>query len=97
MEKRTGDNTFNSFDPLLGLLFDSIINEMNVAAKKHPVWSTDPIHRAAIVSEEAGEVLREANHFYEGKGDVLKLRQELIQTAGTCLRFLILLDQEANG
>jgi hypothetical protein len=37
-----------------------IFEEMNRAKAKHPQWPTDNVKRAAIVLEEAGEVIREA-------------------------------------
>lgn len=68
------------------------VEEMNAAIKKHPTWPDSPVERAAIVMEEAGEVLREANHIREGHGDEELLKKELIQTAGTCFRMLCLME-----
>lgn len=71
-----------------------IFEEMNRAKAKHPQWPTDNVKRAAIVLEEAGEVIREANQLDEGKGSLTDLRNELIQCAGTCLRMLDVLNED---
>ncbi len=71
------------------------IAEMNKAVEKHPEWPTDPVKRAAIVIEEAGEVIREANHLDEGHGSRELLIKELYQTAGTCFRMIHLMNQES--
>lgn len=81
-------------DIILDVIIDQIVEEMNTAATQHPVWPTDPVKRAAIVAEEAGEVIREANHIEEGHGDLALLKKELIQTAGTCLRMLHIMELE---
>lgn len=72
----------------------SVLSEMNRAQRKHPHWPTDNVKRAAIVLEEAGEVIREANQLDEGKGSLTDLRNELIQCAGTCLRMLDVLNED---
>jgi NTP pyrophosphatase (non-canonical NTP hydrolase) len=71
-----------------------ILAEIESATQKHPVWPNDAVSRAAIVAEEAGEVIREANHIREGIGNKQALRTELIQTAGTCIRMINLMDKE---
>ncbi len=71
-----------------------ILTEMRSAMIKHPIWPADAVSRAAIVLEEAGEVIREANHIREGNGSSKALRLELIQTAGTCIRMINLMDAE---
>ena len=75
-------------------IIQEVFDEIASAIGKHPIWPTDHVHRAAIISEEAGEVVREANHLREGHGSTEDLRNELIQTAGTCLRMLYLMDEE---
>lgn len=43
----------------------------------------------AIMAEEAGEAIREANRIEDdGNGDLAALRTELIQTAAMCVRCL---------
>lgn len=86
--------TITTNTPEEATLLVEILTEIRRAKEKHPIWSTCNVKRAAIVIEEAGEVIREANHLDEGHGDVRLLRNELIQTAGTCIRFLTLIDAE---
>lgn len=74
-----------------------ILQEMKKAIAKHPVWPNDAVSRAAIVSEEAGEVIREANHIREGHGNPKALRLELIQTAGVCIRMINIMDNEKDN
>lgn len=85
---------YTPIDPEIMELFGDMIFEMNVGADKHPVWPTDPIHRASIVLEEAGEVIRAANHIREGIGTAKELRQELLETAGTIYRMLLYMKDE---
>lgn len=66
----------------------SVLEEVSRAEEKHPVWTKDNVKRAAIILEEAGEVIREANSLDEGKGSLEWLRMEIIQTAATCFRML---------
>ncbi len=86
--------TITTTSPEEATLIIEILNEMEAAKNKHPIWPTCPVHRASIVAEEAGEVVREANHIREGHGDIKALRTELIQTAGTCIRMLNIMEQE---
>lgn len=72
----------------------SVLQEMGRAQEKHPEWPTCNVKRAAIVCEEAGEVIREANQLDEGRGSLTDLRNELIQCAGTCLRMLDVLNED---
>jgi len=66
----------------------AILNEVARAEQLHPHWPADPIHAAAIVAEESGELVRAAlNHVYFGK-DAGEIRTEAIQTAATCIRLL---------
>lgn len=65
-----------------------IMMEVERAIKKHPEWPNCNIKRAAIVIEEAGELIREANLLDEGKGDLENLRTEAIQVAATAIRML---------
>lgn len=71
-----------------------ILSEIKRASEKHPIWPVSPVERAAIVAEEAGEVIREANHIREGIGSAYALRAELIQTAGVCIRMINIMDKD---
>ena len=62
--------------------------EVRRATAKHSRWPTDPIHAAAIVGEEAGELVKASlDCVYHGE-DPADMDTEAIQTAATCLRFL---------
>lgn len=62
------------------------------AEAKFPWWPDDPVHAAAIVVEEAGELQQAALQFvYEG-GSVENLEKEALHTAAMANRFLQHLD-----
>lgn len=68
---------------------NEIMNEVQRAQDKHPLWPKDLVHASAIVCEESGELIRAALQLnYEG-GDKEEIRKEAIQTAATCIRLLI--------
>jgi len=63
-------------------------NEVLTAKEKHPLWPHDIIHQAAIVGEEAGELIQATvQHVYEG-GDVHNIQTEAVHTIATCVRLL---------
>ena len=57
---------------------------------KFPSWPSDPIHAAAVVAEECGELQKAVNEaVYEPfKGSRANIGKEAVQTAAMCLRFL---------
>ena len=64
--------------------------EVSKAVAKFPTWPTDPIHAAAVLNEEVGELNKAVlQAVYEphksGPGEV---REEAIQVAAMALRFL---------
>jgi len=66
-----------------------VLQEIGAASKKWPGWPSDPVHAAAVVSEEAGELVQAAmNHTY-GWGDPKHMLNEAIQTAAVSIRFII--------
>lgn len=65
-----------------------IFSEINRAEKLHPDWPTNPIHQAAIVTEEAGELLQASLNHNEHKGSKKAIITEAIHTAASALRFL---------
>jgi len=75
------DNTELSPD-----MFLDVIHAFNYAVSKHPVFPDDLVKMVAIMAEEAGEAVREANNIDEGKGSIPELITELEQTAAMCLR-----------
>jgi NTP pyrophosphatase (non-canonical NTP hydrolase) len=71
-----------------------VFAEIGRATVKFPTWPTDPIHAAAVLAEEAGELQKAIlQAVYEphksGPSDV---RTEAIQTAAMAIRFIESLD-----
>jgi hypothetical protein len=79
---------------LLGNVVHAVLQELDRASELHPHWPADAIHAAAIVAEEAGELVQAANDWTYENG-LLKspMRIEAIQTGAMALRFLINLDR----
>lgn len=70
----------------------AIQTELRYAISTYPGWPDDIVHAAAIVAEEAGELLQVANNVrwqHKDGGSVAKLRKEAIQTAAMAVRFLL--------
>lgn len=66
-----------------------IEDELDRAEKKFPDFPVDPIHAAAIVAEEAGELVQAALQFtYEG-GSYEEMQKEAVQVGAMALRFLV--------
>ena len=68
-----------------------VLAEVDAATAKWPGWPTDPTHAIAILQEELGEATRAVcQATYEGKGgETLEdARQEIVQAAAMCLRWL---------
>lgn len=78
----------NVKDPEFAATIVMVLQEMRAAQAKHPNWPTDNVKRAAIVMEEAGELICEANHLDEGKGSLKDLKAECIQLVAVGLRML---------
>ncbi len=74
--------------PEMAMIIINVMTEMERAEILHPVWPECNVKRSAIILEEAGELIREANLLDEGKGDVMDLKNEIIHCAATCLRML---------
>lgn len=78
---------------------DSVVlqiqQEVERAMRKFPRWPTDPIHAAAIIAEECGELQKATlEAVYEPhKGSRPNIRTEAVQTAAMCLRFIASLDE----
>ena len=68
---------------------DELVEELQRAEQKHPVWPIDQLRQTAIVAGEAGEALQASLHVAEGRGDMEALRKEIIQNGAMCLRWLI--------
>lgn len=77
----------------LAILCTEILRELERAETIHPNWPSDPVHAAAILAEEAGEVVKAVNNVVtKHKGDS-DYRTEAIQCAAMCIRFLKNLDK----
>ena len=72
-------------------IFTDVLLELERARRLHPAWPTDIVHAAALMTEEAGETLKEANNYYFGHkgGTLASIRQETLETMATCVRLLI--------
>jgi len=74
-----------------------ILIEVRRAETIHPNWPSDPVHAAAILAEESGEVVKAVNNVVtKHKGDS-DYRTEAIQCAAMCIRFLKNLDKYDRG
>ena len=69
-------------------ILESVITELDLAKAKWPGWPVDPVHAAAVVSEEAGELVQAANDFCYSGGNLDRMKEEAIQTVAMGLRFL---------
>ncbi len=68
----------------------AVLDELDRAEQLWQKWPADPIHQAAIVAEEAGELVQAALQFeydYE-KGTLDEIRKEATQTAAMAIRLL---------
>ena len=68
-------------------IIEEITEEVDRAKSLHD-WPKDIIHQVAVIGEESGEALQASlNHVYEGLSKDL-IREEVIQCAATCIRYL---------
>ncbi len=67
---------------------DWMLAELARAEAKHPHWPADPVHAAAILAEESGELTQAALDFYYGQGSLQRMKEEAIQCGAMALRFL---------
>lgn len=82
---------------MIETLTTEITLEIIRALGKFPTWPTDPIHAAAIVAEESGELQKavlEACYEPDKKGPMnyTHVRAEAVQTAAMAIRFLLGMD-----
>jgi hypothetical protein len=79
---------------------EKVLAELEFAYKKHPVWPKDAVRQAAIVAEEAGELVQATLTMVETMetlrlskvvrvGMEKAIRKEAAQTAAMALRLLI--------
>jgi NTP pyrophosphatase (non-canonical NTP hydrolase) len=65
-----------------------IEEELEKARVKHPDWPDDVVHQAAIVGEEAGELIQAALKRRYEHGTINAMRLEAVHTIVTAIRFL---------
>lgn len=74
---------------------DLVFNELRDAERKFPGWPEDPVHAAAILAEEAGELQKAALDYYYGRHEGTdEMEKEAAQAGAMAIRFLIGLEQE---
>ena len=66
-----------------------IYKEYEAAVKKHPQWPSDPIHAAAILNEESGELTQACLDYVYRGADGKAAVDEAIQCGAMALRFLV--------
>jgi hypothetical protein len=71
-------------------IFHAIRSEMDRASKVWPNWPNDPMHAMGVLTEELGEMQREANMLcYEPhKASKAALMNEAIQLGAMVFRFI---------
>lgn len=76
-------------------IIDLVFAELKSAEKQHPSWPVDPIHAAAILGEEAGELLQATIDFtYQGgEFELGRMKKEAAQCAAMGIRFLMGFDR----
>ena len=71
-----------------------VADELEQAERVFPSWPVDPIHAAAIVAEEAGELVQAALQFRYQDGSKEAMRREAIHTIAMGIRFLVELEEK---
>lgn len=71
------------------LAISLVREEIETAVKKWPKWPTDPVHAAAVVAEESGELVQAALQFSYEQGEREAMGREAIQVAAMAIRFLV--------
>lgn len=80
-------------DPISHIMWE-IEQELKHAKEKHPEFPDRIVPMTAIMAEEAGEAIREANLIqFENAGSMEQYEKELKQTAAVCIRILEILEQ----
>lgn len=68
--------------------------EYDKAVTKHPNFPKNIFHQLSILTEEAGEVSKAVNDYYENNNkDLTDIQNELFQTAAMCFRMYINLEK----
>lgn len=72
---------------------DKIFQELRLAEEKHPGFPEDPIHAAAILAEESGELTQACLDFSYADADIGKAIIEAAQCGAMAIRFLLNTEQ----
>lgn len=70
------------------IVMNLILKELSYAETDHPDWPCDPIHGAAIVAEEAGELVQASLQYIYEQKPKSRMIVEAIHTAVTAFRFI---------
>ncbi len=79
-------------------ILQEIEAELARAVAKFPTWPTSPFDAKTVISEEYGELSKAIlQHVHEPHKGVTRadIREEALQTAAMCVRFVISLDADA--
>jgi hypothetical protein len=68
---------------------ERIFQELRHAEEKHPGYPTDPIHAAAILAEESGELTQACLDFSYAGADIEDAITEAAQCGAMAIRFLL--------
>lgn len=92
--RKTTVRVRRTVDQQLSDIVIEVLAELSRAQAKFPKWPTDPVHAAAIVAEECGEVQKAVlEAVYEPhKCGRPHVRLEAKQAAAMCLRFMLSLE-----
>jgi NTP pyrophosphatase (non-canonical NTP hydrolase) len=71
----------------------AIVSELDRAQRKFPTFPIDPVHAAAVVAEESGELVRAVLQYTYECGSLDAVKKEAIHTGAMALRFLLMMDQ----
>lgn len=66
-----------------------IIVELDRAMRQHPEWPTDIIHAAAVIMEEAGELMKACLDLVYFGGSERSIRNEVVSVAAMAERFML--------
>ena len=69
-------------------ILTEIFAELQRAKQKHPIFPDDPIHAAAILGEESGELTQAALDFVYHNGTIERMKEEAVQCGAMAIRFL---------
>lgn len=70
-------------------VWNDVVQEIRSAESKFPLWPNDPLHAAAIVAEEVGELQKAVLQALYEDGEKDEVRVEAIQVAAMAFRFLL--------